>query len=213
MYRLINKHIQPLLRSIDRDKDIEPYRQLIAYMDAAECPLNKDFRSRYRQYWKMTNVQVTPRFADQYFLKLESLRFTRKPEIEVVARQLYKFTNEDKRPSLQFSFATKLVHMLDRDAPIYDSSVRSFFLLRDISWLKNAESKLPLYLDAYQFLKAEYERVIRESLLKKAITAFRNCFHVHPSGYTDVKVIDTLIWKFVSFMEMAAPSERRVIYS
>jgi hypothetical protein len=73
------------------------------------------------------------------------------------------------------------------------------------------DDKLTRLLKSYRFLVEEYQRVVSHGLLANAVAQFRSTFDVGDE-YTDVKVIDSLIWKFVSFAGKDALRERKIIY-
>ncbi|MCK7510859.1 MAG: hypothetical protein MZV70_46850 [Desulfobacterales bacterium] len=50
-------------------------------------------------------------------------------------------------------------------------------------------------MESYEFLRWEYRRILDNGLLSRAIGLFRDCINL-ADRYTDIKVIDTLIWKF-----------------
>ena len=73
------------------------------------------------------------------------------------------------------------------------------------------EAKLKRLLRSYRFLEKEYDRVLKEGLLEPAITTFRKRFNVG-NNYADEKIIDTLIWKFVSFARSGAIRDGTILY-
>jgi hypothetical protein len=94
---------------------------------------------------------------------------------------------------LDFSFATKLVHMADQHSPIYDQMVARFydFVPPDSeNWLFS--QRLEKFMRFYNRLKSEYNRVLEHELLSTSIREFRERFS--PNHCKDEKVIDYLIW-------------------
>jgi len=88
--------------------------------------------------------------------------------------------------------------------------VESFcFLPR--SFTGTPEKKLANLLRSYRFLVREYDRILREGLLAPAIDAMRGHFQL-PTEYSDQKMIDTLIWKFVPFVESGALRDGPVVF-
>jgi hypothetical protein len=79
----------------------------------------------------------------------------------------------------------------------YDSLVAKFYFLPEGEG--TFDEKLQSLLSSYGFLVAEYERVIREGLLVPAIDASRARFDVDGT-LTEVKIIDTLIWRFAAML-------------
>ena len=102
---------------------------------------------------------------------------------------------------LHFSFSTKMMHMLQPDRPVYDSLVAQFYFLAEDG--ATFDEKLKNRLRSYQFLVAEYGRVLNEGLLAPSITAFRERFSCADT-FTDIKIIDTLIWRFAAMLSGGA---------
>ena len=88
--------------------------------------------------------------------------------------------------------------------------VEAFYFLPR-SYAGKHERKLENLLASYRFLVKEYDRILREGLLADALHAFRRHFSLPPL-YSDYKIIDTLIWKFVPFLESGALRDGSVVY-
>jgi hypothetical protein len=80
------------------------------------------------------------------------------------------------------------------------------------SYTGTAETKLANLLTSYRFLVTEYDRILREGLLADSVQTFRQHFGLPPLLYSDQKIIDTLIWKFVPFLERGALRDGSVVY-
>ncbi len=131
--------------------------------------------------------------------------------VEAVALQLYEIPTHGVRYTLQFSFASKLVHMLRPHSPVYDSMVAAFFIFPKGPTNELIGAKLQRLLGAYNFLTNEYQRVLNQGLLDGAIIEFQN--HFDPNHIlTQEKIVDTLIWRFVTLLRSQPIEERQVIY-
>jgi hypothetical protein len=87
-------------------------------------------------FWRMSAARrLSQRFYKSYFCLLMSSK-NRRVEARSVARWLLHRYPEN---GLQFSFATKLVHMADPSLPVYDSIVRAFFFLPERNGQKRKE--------------------------------------------------------------------------
>ena len=74
-------------------------------------------------------LQLGTTFYDAYFEML-GRPYGSSPSLQEVCRSLYDAsTRRNGTKVLQFSFATKLLHMRDQRLPIYDSMVTKFFSL------------------------------------------------------------------------------------
>lgn len=212
MYARLNESIELLCDQIEPASDIRPYVQLTEALWKTDVSMDVEFQRTYRTYWQLNAARLGSEFCSTYFSYFQKLKEADDIVLERVVQDLYKVpTHGDGRQSLQFSFASKMVHMLKPQLPVYDSMVEAFFFLPFGSPAEKMEGKLKRLLESYRFLTAEYERVLKEDLLRPAIATFRTRFSVG-GDYTDEKIIDTLIWKFVSFVRSGAIRNGTVLY-
>ena len=213
MYAIINQHVDTLLISINPQVDIYPYVWLLGELPNRNVAQDQEYQRIYRRYWQLNPARLSKEYLAEYFGYLEQLKA--QPEnvmVEKVTRHLFLTpTHGNGRQSLQFSFESKLVHMLNPEQPVYDSMVESFFFLPSGGANETTEQKLIRLLSSYEFLHAEYGRVLDQELLAQAITQFRARFGVN-EAYTDRKIIDTLIWKFIGFLKGGAVRDGVVVY-
>src|SRR6266404_2713523 len=126
MYRLINDFAAPVVDSIPREF-LENYEWLVQNADQANKP---SYQKEYRRFWAMNAAQLSPDFYTAYFRALR-ISISQPPELRDVVQGLYESSarrNGDR--SIQFSFATKLVHMASPRLPIYDSRVAKFYFFK-----------------------------------------------------------------------------------
>lgn len=194
MYYLINRHIDIVLEATP-EKSVADYDWLVNELTKRNVATDSEYQQKYKTYWSMNSAHLAANFYAAYFGALERLKRTIKPDLRQLCRCLYRTpTQRENRRSLQFSFATKLIHMVNRDAPIYDSMVRQFFYIREPSRKRQINDRIDDFLTLYSFLAEEYERVRQEGVLDGAISAFQTRFN--PNQFSNNKVIDLLIWRF-----------------
>jgi hypothetical protein len=204
VYHLINRHIEQLLDSINRAREIRPYKQLVGQLRRVNVATDTEFQRLYRRYWAMNAARLSTDFCAEYFSLLERLKDGPVPSVERVARLLYDVpTRADGQQTLQFAFASKMVHMLNHQLPVYDSRVARFYFLPQRPQGAPFEERLQHLLRSYEFLITEHRRVLDNGILKDAIGRFRRRFGLG-NDYTDNKVVDTLIWGFTALLEKGA---------
>lgn len=201
MYHLINENIGLLLDAIKPERDIYPYTQLngMCRDHKLDVSVSKEFKKLYRKYWQLNAAHLNEDYVEAYFKLLQECRSINGADVSVeqIARKLYQFpTHSKKRYSLQFSFATKLVHTLRPESPVYDETVQAFFFLPPRPLSGSLDQKLRRFSQVYSFLIGEYQRVLREQRLGPSIAIFRSKYDSE-SSFTDEKIVDTLIWQFV----------------
>src|SRR5471030_116478 len=211
MYDRINCNITRLLGTVDRS-DIDEYVWMIRELHNYDVSQHREFQQRYCSYWALNGAGLGQPFRSAYFSRLEQAKCS--PEqatVERITWTLYETPiNAKEKKALQFSFASKLVHMVNPSLPVYDRMVESFYFLPR-SYTGTPEKKLANLLRSYGFLVSEYDRILREGLLAPAIDELRGHFQL-PTDYSDHKIIDTLIWKFVPFLESGAVRDGSVVY-
>jgi hypothetical protein len=117
---------------------------------------------------------------------------------------------QNGQKSLQFSFATKLLHMTNQHSPIYDSQVTSFYFFQEPSTEVGLQKRINGLVDFHGFLAQEYARVLKGGLLASAIQEFR--LRLKPQRFTDEKIVDSLVWAFVALLRKGALPKGQITY-
>jgi len=195
MYGLINLRCAEVLAAIPKTHVAE-YDWLMANLQQVGIP---DYQAKYRNYWRMNSARLCSGFYAAYFEKFHECQGV-PPDLASLVIALYEIpTQKTGRQSLQFSFATKFLHSLDNKAPIYDKLVARFYFFKKPRWNAPVAQRVQCFVQFHQFLQIEYARVIESELLAPSIRAFRDYFE--PQHFTDEKVIDSLIWGYVSLLQ------------
>lgn len=213
MYRLINQNSEAVLGRLERDDTVSRYIQLKSNLQSRKggAPANAEYQRAYRNYWSMNQARLGDQFYARYFNLLGDLKESGRADVESVARELAR-VGTGERQSLQFSFATKLAHMVDGHLPVYDGLVADFYFYPAASSSgKDLNEKLETLLLFYGFLRKEYARVLHDGLLSGAIESFRARF---PEGHlvADEKVVDWLLWSWVNLLRGGAQQESTLLY-
>ncbi len=213
MYTLINQNINLVLATLDYRLDIDTYLNLIRRFNQGDISHDPIFHLDYRRYWRLNAARLSETFCLAYFDLMQRLRTDQNMDTEAVARHLYQLpTHKNGRQSLQFSFASKLVHTLDPHKPIYDSMIADFFFFRPPDPNIELDFRLQSLSTFYAFLCNEYHRVLEHDLLEASILRFKQIRGVDDT-YTDEKIIDTLIWRFVTLLRNGALLDAHIVYS
>jgi hypothetical protein len=197
VYGLINKYAEQTVQAAEDRNLIQDYEWL------CQNPNHAEFERRHRRFWVMGGAHLNAHFYPAYFGLLNNIRNGEAPadiamQLTQVTHQLYEASTDNRgRRSIQFSFATKLMHTVNPHLPIYDSMVAEFFFFQRPT-NEGTEERIGDYIAFYNFLIDEYNRILRQGLLTRAIGLFRSkCTSQH---WTDEKIIDSLIWAFVPLL-------------
>jgi hypothetical protein len=204
MYQLIDENIEVILDTVNRRKDIDPYLALADMFNAGSVSDNDEYQGVYRKYWQLNAARLSDSFCKHYFRVMEDCRHADQLSIENIVEALYSVPSNSKgRKTIQFSFATKLLHTVNNTLPVYDSLLSDFYFFPQIKPSWNYSKKLAAYLRAYDFLLREHKRVLDNGLLSESIRKFRDRFAL-PGTYTDQKIIDTVLWRFSAYARTGA---------
>jgi hypothetical protein len=207
MYHLINENAALVIDSIDQ-KHIESYDYLMANLGSCHT---EDYQKRFKYFWKINLARANKEFVDFYFEMLQELYQGADFDVEHIASELYRIPlNNSGRNTLQFSFSTKMLHMVNPNLPIYDSMVRDFYFFKEPNSKLSIDIRLEQVVGFYDFLKAEYSRILKEALLEETIQLFIE--KRKPAHFTKEKIIDTVIWGFVACLNGGALVVNKMSY-
>ncbi len=205
MYSIINTVQQAIIGSIP-SLDVKEYDRLLDDVGQAN---SGPFQKRYKAFWGMNRAQLSGKFYNTYF---EFLKAPTSPTLANLCQVLHdSATRRNGTRTLQFSFATKLLHTLNPHLPIYDSKVARFFLFEPPSSDQPAPERIGKLITFHAFLEAEYRRVIDGGQLATSIGAFRQQFS--PERHTDEKIVDWLIWTLVDLADRGALLNGQIVYT
>ena len=205
MYSVISASHQTIIREIDPQyvAQYEWIREKVAEADSIQ------YQREYKDFWRMNVAQLSKSFYATYFGLLKA---SAPPTLPSLGQTLYESAiRRSGKRILPFSFATKLLHIQNPHLPIYDSRVARFFLFEPPASDPPLQERIAKLTAFYEFLVAEYARVINAGMLAPAIAAFRERFRPH--HHTDEKIVDWLIWALVGLAEDGAVLNGRIVYS
>lgn len=206
MYDLINNHVQIILATIPQNH-VTDYDWLIQNLQQAGTP---QYQANYRNYWGMNAARLNAAYYGAYFQALQAA-LANPPPLGNLAQALYQIpAHANGRQSLQFSFATKLLHMANPQSPIYSKEVAAFYFFQGPDYNHPLQQRINDLVAFHNFLSTEYARVLTNGLLTTSFQAFHAQFN--PQHFTDVKIIDSLIWAFVALLNNGALMNGQIIY-
>jgi hypothetical protein len=187
-YNGINENIDQILRSVD-SRHVTEYDWLVQNIHSVA---KADYQKRYKDYWGLDGAGLSQNYCQAYFEYLKAGLNNGAPQLDIIVNRLYQIPVRPDKCAVQFSFCTKLCHMINRHSPIYDRYFRDFYNFEKPSYSVTVKQRIASLIGFHKYLVHEYDRVLQEGLVTKSIQAFRERFK--PQYFTDIKVIDSLIW-------------------
>lgn len=152
---------------------------------------NEEFKETYKTFYVMRSAGLSQAHFDKYFELLDR----RENNLETILNELYEIKTLKQLNSMQFSFATKLLHTLDNNLPIYDNQVKKTLELPDPYNVQDSPYKKTKKLLAYYAnLKMIYRQLLAEAPIKKLIDDIRKKFGWTANQINDVKILDFVLW-------------------
>lgn len=206
MYRLLNRHVEKVLGNLKQD-DVSTYNWLITNRNLTATD---QYQKKYKLFWRLNAARLSEKFCGTYFGELD-IALQKPPQLADLVLKLHKTpTHKNGRNSLQFSFVTKLLHTANPKLPIYDSLVAAFYFFEEPNSVLDLQKRVNRYVSFHKFLTEEYSRILKQGLLQKPIFEFRKKFNAQ--HFTDEKVIDSLIWSFVSLLQKGSLIDGKIMW-
>lgn len=121
----------------------------------------------------------------KYFSVMQKFRDVENVSIETIIRELH----EEENASIQFSFITKMLNLINQNNPIFDFNVSTVLKLGEIDY-KKRESVMATYNNLFSV----YKYLIANRTIKECLNKFDNVFNDFNGKIAEVKKIDFLLW-------------------
>jgi len=151
------------------------------------------FRFVFQSFYRLDGSGLSQEHKDRFF----ELLHEKQDNLSEILLELYKIKRRTKKGkhSVQFSFATKLLHTLDNDKPILDSNVNRVLKIGETKGEKRTE-RINSRVKQYTILQNIIQELLITPEIKKLKDDFRKKFNVDNTDISDVKVLDFILWSY-----------------
>lgn len=209
MYSLIERYAEKISSNLVSGTHFKDYEYLVTKIKKNQ--IDDDFKRRYKNYWAMNRAISKNEFYDVYFKCLSNNLGNNNVLLSDIIKKLYPlYINSKKNNTLQVSFSSKLLHMINPNKPIYDYYIKQFYHLTDYGRFNNLDDKIKAVMDDYAFLEKEYNRILDTKLLYKITCLIKKNYNC--DILSDIKIIDAIIWEFNSYLDSGAILKKEVIF-
>ena len=191
--------IEELIQQIDeKQKDIlsnlefesiEVYSFIQTKYAQGNIQKNFVFQFVFRRFYGMDNAGLSDDMKKCFF----ELLAKKETDLKTILSELYEIPRKKGDKSMQFSFATKLLHTIDNDKPIYDTEIGSLTYSKP----KHSDDKdttIRSYINLYNNLESLNAELLKNDKIQKVISEFRLQFDVDKEKVSDVKALDFIMW-------------------
>lgn len=129
---------------------------------------------------KFSSFYVVRRDGD---FKKEYFKIIAKGErdLQQILKRLYRINRK-----VEFSFATKVIHILDKNAPISDQNVHNVL---------GSEFEIECRVVVYEKLCEVYKQLLKNRQVQKKLEDIRDLLEPKLDRISDEKILDFLLWK------------------
>ena len=186
--KLIKRRKDIVFRKLKEDKEsLDSYIFISSEFKKGNIRTNVRFCQKYKEFYVMTAAGLTQTFFDKYFQLLED----RETDLRKILRALSRIPRRKGDYAVELSFATKLIHTVDNNSPIFDSNVAKVFGLT-LKPIKDLDRKIEDRVHTYELLKSKFKMLLKNPEIQEIISDFKERLGVN---INDVKMLDFILWK------------------
>ncbi|MCX6702996.1 MAG: hypothetical protein NTW60_03995 [Candidatus Wolfebacteria bacterium] len=183
----IYKWRDEIILNITRE-DVDVYLWLRNEYEKGNVIDNTVFQFIFRSYYRLDSAGLSDEQKTEYFKLLASGNI----DLKVILNRLYALPTLRGGNTIQFSFATKLLHTIDNDKPIFDSEVST--VIHKVVSGNNKEAKIDSAKILFDYMEDLYLEFSKNKKIQEVIKKFRTRFCVDAKKITDYKILDFIIW-------------------
>src|SRR5271157_5450639 len=128
---------------------------------------NLVFQFVFRKFYGLDNAGL----SDMIKLHFFKLLAEKQTNLGIILSDLYEIPTKKGYKSMQFSFATKLLHTIDNSKSIYDTEIGSLTYPRPKH--SDKDTMIQSYLDLYNNLEQLNAELLENDKIKRVISKFR----------------------------------------
>ena len=164
------------------------YRSIMARF--AVCDVSKDieFQQSFTYFYKVRRPKW---WLDKFYAMFQSMRRMKALTFSEVLNSMYKMSDGKW---VDLSFASKMLHTIDPDRPIYDRFVAMNLALDTMPQSGNAKSRIAKAIDIYGDLVYKMESLLALDSVKAELKVFDEAFPECKDELSSMKKLDYLLW-------------------
>jgi len=111
---------------------------------------------------------------------------------EEIFNKLSKIPRRKGDYAVELSFASKLIHTIDNNQPIYDSRIAKIFDIKSNYDIKDINERINDRLAMYNLLKRKFNEILTSQEARELVKDFKEELKVNIG---DVKMLDFILWQ------------------
>jgi len=156
---------------------------------------NLVFQFVFRKFYGLDNAGLSDEMKKCFFKLLAE----KQTDLKTILTELYDLHRKKGDNSIQFSFATKLLHTIDNSKPIFDKEIESVTYSRPKH--SDKDIRIQSYIEFYNKLERLNAELLESDKIQTFISKFRFEFQVDKEKISDVKALDFIMWSLGKIKE------------
>jgi len=186
---LIGEHKKEIFNKLSKDKkSFNDYNYILSEFKTDNISNNTEFKKVYKRFYVLNRGGLGPKLIDRYFELLQQ----KETNLKNILTELSKIPRLNGKPAILLSFASKLIHTVNNNQPIFDSRVAKIFDIKLNYGIKDVNERINNRLAAYNLLKKKFSEVLANQEIRKIIKDFKDKLG---ENIGDVKMLDFILWK------------------
>lgn len=170
-----------------KQESIDVYIFLLEQYDEGNISNNYLFQFIFRSYYRLDNAGLSPECKEVFFKLLNN----KEKNLNKILDTLYNIPTLRGLNAIQFSFATKLLNMIDSNSPIYDSQVGDVINQRVTG--NSKETKIQSCNQILVNLESLYKILLGDKKIRDIVSKFRIKYDKQ-NKCSDAKILDFILW-------------------
>jgi len=146
------------------------------------------FQYVFKSWWGINNAKWSNKLKNCYF----DLLANQQTALKAILTTLYEVPTSKGVHAVHFAFATKLLHTINNENPIFDSMVGKIIGMSVVG--NNKDEKINSCIEIQNYLKDLYKKLLTDTKIQQTISNFRTRFDVDIKKMSDTKILDSIIW-------------------
>ena len=170
------------------------YKKIIRKLPTTEVNADEDFQNEFREFFVPRRARRSfDCFSDRYFALMQTYKEESSVSFDFVLKELFR----DSRPRVEKSFASKLVHVINRDKPVLDSRVERALCFDSEKYNSStAKAKLVAAKQVYSELESLARGIMgQKEGFEELLGAFDRTF-LEFDYFTPMKKLDFYLWTY-----------------
>ncbi len=172
--KILNTNGGALLDGIPIES-ISGYLELRQMYPVVNVMEDTTFQEKFISYYKLSGTGVNAEFLARYFEIMENHKKREgRVDMQLTRRAVFGAQPKKKLTSAQFSFLARMANLIDDENAMYDNTIANFFQFDPPTQTKlDSRERLNLYLEFYRDVRAVYQELIDEKMIRELLMVFK----------------------------------------